>query len=265
MDKQLETQSTPQNNSHWLDIAETASVIGSIGGSIASIVFKEMFMASIPLSLCVALNLANRKRLLSLTRTETKTAIAELAQQNQDNNNNLSEQLAKFQQSSNNQLENVQTDLSQQINELHTDLNKRAQELQTQEDELATKLEYLNQIESSTRGIQSSPNSAELYCQRGVNYQQMGKKERAIEDYTKVIEIDPSSALAHHYRGVVNSELGNRKAAVEDLRKAAKFYFEQGDLDSYQKTRNMSQALHELNYTSKEQNSERVLANSLFS
>ncbi|ELS00375.1 tetratricopeptide repeat protein [Xenococcus sp. PCC 7305] len=264
MEKQEKNKLNFQN-SHWLDIAETASVIGSIGGSVASIFIKEIFLASIPLSVCVALNLTNRKRLLSLTKAETQKAISELAQQNQDENTNLLQQLAKLKKSSNNQLAKQQTDLLQQINKLNTSFNEQTQELQHQEDKLATRLEYLSQIESASRGIQSSPNSAELYCQRGVNYQKMDQKERAIEDYTKVIELDPSSALAHHNRGLVNSELGNRKAAVEDLRKAAKFYFEQGDLNNYQVTRNMSQALHELNYTSGEPDSEKVFANSLFS
>ena len=264
MDKQVETISNSQSNSHWLDIAETASVIGSVGGSVASIFFKELFMASIPLSICVALNLVNRKRIVSLTKAEMKNAIA-VAQQNQESHSNISQKLTQLQQSINNQLAQYQNDQNQQLNKLDTNFNERTQELRQQKDELATKVEYLNQIESSTRAIQSSPNSAELYCQRGVSYQQMGKKERAIEDYTKAIELDTSYALAHHNRGLVNSDLGNKKEAVEDLRKASKFYFEQGDLDNYQKTRNMSQAIHELNNTSKAQDSDKVLANSLFS
>ncbi len=264
MDKQVETTSNSQSN-YWWDLAETSSVIGSIGGSVASIFFKELFMVSIPLSICVALNLVNRKRILSQTKAETKHEIAELIQQNQKSNSNLSQKLTQQQESINNQLAQYQTDQNQQLNKLDTDFNERTQELQQQKDELATKVEYLNQIESFTRAIQSSPNSAELYCQRGVNYQQMSKKDRAIEDYTKAIELNSSYALAFHNRGLVNSDLGNKKAAVEDLRKASKFYFEQGDLDHYQETRNMSQAIHELNSASKEQGSEKVLANSVFS
>ncbi len=268
MDKQVETISTSQSNSHWLDVAETVSIIGSVGGAVASIFIEKIFLASIPLSICVALNLVNRKRILSLTTAETQKVIAELAQQNQDNHTDFSQKLTQLQQSISNQLAKYQNDqniLSQQINKLNTDLQNSTQKLQKQENELATKIEYLSQIESATRAIQSSPESAELYCQRGNSYQQMGKKERAIEDYTKVIELDPSYALAHHNRGLVNSDLGNKKAAVEDLRKASKFYFEQGDLDNYQETRNMSQAIHELNSASKEQGSDKVLANSVFS
>ncbi len=268
MDKQAETISTAQSNSYWLDIAETASVFGSIGGSVASIFFKEFLIASIPLSICVALNLVNRKRILSLTKAETKKAIAELTQQNQDIDANFSQKLANLQQSYNNHLVKYQTDrniLSEQINKLNADFNKRTQELRQKEQELASKLEDLSQIENCTRGIEEIPDSAALYCQRGNSYVHMGNKVRALEDYTKVIELNPSSAIAYHNRGLINSELGNKKAAVEDLRKAAKFYFEQGYFDKYQETRNMSQALHELNSASKKQDSDKVLANSLFS
>ena len=267
MEKQVETRSTSQSK-HWLDIAETASIFGSIGGSVASFFVQEIFLASIPLSICVALNLVNRKRILSLTTAENKKAIAELAQQNQDNRTNFSQKLTQLQQSTNNQLAKYKTDrdiLSQKINKLNHDFNERSQELQQQEEELASKLEDLRQIEKYTRAIEALPDSAELYCQRGNSYEQMGDKERAIEDYNKVIKLDPSSALAYHNRGLVNSELGNKKAAVEDLRRAAKFYFEQGDLENYQKTRNMSQALHELNSVSEEQDSDQILASGLFS
>ncbi len=267
MDKQLGTRLNFQSN-HWLDLAETASVIGSIGGSVASLFFKEIFLASIPLSVCVALNLVNRQRLLNLTTAENKKALAELAQQNQDNYTDIPEQLTQLQQSTNHQLTKYQTaqkTLSQQLTQLNTDLNKRTQELEEQYNQIAVKIDNLSQISSSTQTIQASTPSAKLYCQWGNSYQQLGNQERAIEDYTKAIEIDSRCALAYHNRGLVNSDLGNKKAAVEDLRKAAKFYFEQGDLDNYQKTKNMSQALHELNSASQEQDPNQVLASSLFS
>ena len=60
------------------------------------------------------------------------------------------------------------------------------------------------------------------------------------------------------------SQLDNQQAAVEDLRKAAKLYFEAGDLENYQKTKNISQNLHKLNSTTSEQDPDQVLASSLF-
>ncbi len=267
MEKQVETISNSQNY-YWLDIAETTSVIVSIGSSIASLFFKEIFLVSIPFSVCVTLNLVNRNRILSLTTTTTNKSISEIAQQNQDNHSNLSQKLTQLQQSNNNQLTRYQTDhktLSQQLNKLHTDLNKRTHTLENEFNQIATKIENLTQIESFTRSIKASPNLTEFYYLRGQSYQKMDNKEGAMEDYTKAIELDSSYALAFHNRGLLNADLGIKKAAVEDLRKAAKFYFEKGDLDNYQKTRNMSQNLHELNSASKNQDSEQVLASSLFS
>ena len=45
----------------WLDIVETVSVVGSIGGSIASIFINQAALAAIPLSITVMLNLINRR------------------------------------------------------------------------------------------------------------------------------------------------------------------------------------------------------------
>ena len=267
MEKQLENSSNSQSN-HWLDIAETASVITSIGGSVASLFFKEIFLASIPLSVCVALNLVNRKRLLNLTTLENHKAIAELAQQNQDKYTDILGQLKQLQQSNNNQLAQCQTEqkvLSQQLAQLNTDFNEFTYKIQDKCEHMAANIEDLSQIASSNQAIPTSVNAAELYCQRGNSYQKLGNQKRAFEEYNKAIEVDSRCALAYHNRGLINSDLGNKKAAVEDLRKAAKFYFEQGDLDNYQKTRNMSQALHELNSAAQEQDSDQLLASSLFS
>ena len=267
MEKQLETSSNHQSN-HWLDIAEAASIIGSIGGSIASLFIKEIFLASIPLSVCVALNLVNRKRLLSLTTTENQQAISEIAQRNQDNHTDISKKWTQLQQSTNDRLSQSQTEqktLSQQLKQLDADLNIRSEDIEDKYNQIAGKIDTLSRISISPQTIQASTESAKLYCEWGNSYQQLGNNKKAIEDYTKAIEIDSRCALAYHNRGLLNSELGNKKAAVEDLRKAAKFYFEQGDLDHYQKTKNMSQALHELNSAAQEQDSDQVLASSLFS
>ncbi len=276
MTKQLETGLNSQSY-HWLDIAETTSVIVSIGSSVASLFFKEIFFVSIPFSVCVALNLVNRNRISSITTTKSNKAISELTQKDQDNHSNISQKLTQLQQLNNNQLTKYQTEnktLSQKINKLNTDLNKRTHTLENEFNQIAIKIENLSQIESLTQSIKASPNLAEFYYLRGQSYQEMNNKKGAMEDYTKVIELDSSYALAYHNRGILNADLGNKKAAVEDLRKAAKFYFEKGDLDNYKKTRNMSQDLHELNSDSKDQDelnsdsknqdSDQVLASSLF-
>ena len=93
MEKQVETVLNSQSH-HWLDIAETTSVIVSIGSSVASLFLKEIFLVSVPFSVCVAFNLVNRNRVLSQITTTTTKSISELTQQNQDNHSDISQQLA---------------------------------------------------------------------------------------------------------------------------------------------------------------------------
>jgi hypothetical protein len=84
------------NNFYWLDILETVSVIGYIGGSVASLVSQQVVFASLPLSLSVTLNLVNRGRLLNLVAQGNQTALAELSQRSQEHQTNiktLSEQM----------------------------------------------------------------------------------------------------------------------------------------------------------------------------
>jgi tetratricopeptide (TPR) repeat protein len=282
MKKTLEMPSNSQNK-HWLEIAEVVSVIGSVGGSFALLVSKNFLFASLPLSVCVALNLANRRRLVNLVTQENQKAIATIIEQNQAEQTNLSKQLQQLQQSTDERLAQQTKDnqtnlttLSTQIKkaeQLISDLNKltqtqsdRLKNLNHHQNHLEKAVGYLSEVDSCSQAIQLSPFSAELYYRRGDSHRHLGNKQRAVEDYTKAIELEPHHALAYHHRGLVNSELGNKKAAVEDLRQAAKFYFEQGDLGNYQKTKDMSLALHQLNSDNTDNiSSEPILASTLFS
>lgn len=69
-------------NNQWLDVVETLSVLGSISGSIAAIVFHQIAFASIPLSLSVALNMVNRKLILDSINQSNQTAVAHLRREN---------------------------------------------------------------------------------------------------------------------------------------------------------------------------------------
>ncbi|WP_319421412.1 tetratricopeptide repeat protein [Pleurocapsa sp. FMAR1] len=262
MEKQLPTKTNIQDN-HWLNIAEAVSVVGSIGGTVAAICLKQnIFLASVPLSACVALNLINRKRLLNLVTIENNTAIAQLTQ----HNHNLIEQMMEVQHSASNQKTLYDADyqnMSQQLTQIDASSRDNMQKLQSQYDELAAKVKNLNQINISSQA--RSLNSAQLYCQNAYGYEQMGEKQKAIEEYTQAIKIDAEYAQAYLNRGILYTDMGSKKAAVEDLRQAAKLYFEQGDLDNYQKTKNMTQEIHQLDSTSNGQDSDQVLASGLFS
>ena len=236
MEKQLPTKTNYQDN-HWLNIVEGCAVVGSIGGTVASILLGKMFfLASVPLSTSVALNLINRKRLFNLATIENDKAIAQLTQHNQNDLSNLGDR--------------------------QTQHDSNYQQLQSQYDELASKITKLTLTQTN---VSDSSSSAKLYYQKAIDYEQMGEKLNAIEEYTKAIEIDSGYAEAYSQRGLLYSDTGSRKAAVEDLRKAAKLYFEQGDLDNYQKSKNMTQEIHQSDSTSNGQDSDQVLASGLFS
>ncbi|MDX2099530.1 MAG: hypothetical protein SFW36_17260, partial [Leptolyngbyaceae cyanobacterium bins.59] len=51
------------SNRRWLDIAEYASLSGSVVGAVASLVSQQAVYASAPLSLCILFNILNRQKL----------------------------------------------------------------------------------------------------------------------------------------------------------------------------------------------------------
>lgn len=261
MEKQLDTQANYQDN-HWLNIAETVAVAGSVGGTVASIFLKEMLLVSVPLSACVALNLINRKRLLSLITTQNNEAIATLSQHSQQDHANICDQMMQIQQSVSSDRDRYEIDhknVSENIKQLDSSSQEQMQKLESQHKELASKVMKLAQNTTS--------DSPELYYQNANDYQQVGKKQQAIQEYTKAIKLDREYAEAYAERGALYTDIGNKQLAVEDLRKAAKLYFEKGDIDNYQELKQRTQDVYQVgsDSTSKnQQNSEEVLANSLF-
>ena len=257
MNKQLDINTNDPDN-HWLNIAETIAVVGSVGGSIASIFVKEIALASIPLSTCVALNLINRKRLLNLIDAKNESAIATLSQHNQNERNDICDRMAQIEQSAielQDKSETDRNDTSQQLQQIDSDIQK----INFQYAELASKTAKL--VQSTTSG------SAELYYQNANSYEQIGEMEKAIAEYTKAIKIDESYAEAYVSRGFLFADMGKKQLAVKDLRQAAKLYFDRQDLENYQDIKQKAQDIHKLNLdpTPKQEDSEALLANSLFS
>ncbi len=75
----------------WLDLVETVSVVGSIGGSIAAIFINQAALASIPLSITVMLNLVNRRIQLEATAKTNVSAIAQVMPAVEANNQQISQ------------------------------------------------------------------------------------------------------------------------------------------------------------------------------
>ena len=79
---------------HWLDIAEMTAVAGSLGGSIASIFFKQFLWATLPLSVSAGLAVANHQRLKRLIESQ-QSAVSALVEENQTRITKLKQQSEK--------------------------------------------------------------------------------------------------------------------------------------------------------------------------
>ncbi len=79
----------------WLDIVETVAVVGSIGGSIASIFINQAALASIPLSITVMLNLVNRRLQLEAISKTNQSALAQLIEADESSDRQIA-QLQQF-------------------------------------------------------------------------------------------------------------------------------------------------------------------------
>lgn len=243
-------------NFSWLEIVEALSVLGSIGGSIVSVISQQIVFASIPLSLSVALNLVNRRRILDEISQSNQTAIAQSARENVETQakiGTLTEQLAEVQQ--------LTTDLGQGT----SNLQNSTERLHNEQAKIAEMVSYLQEIETYTQTVRINPNYAEAYYNRGIIYQRLGDKQGAIGDFTEAIRISPSYAKSYHARGLIRAELGDKKRAVADLRKAAKHFFEEGNIANYQTARDLSKKFHELSLQPRTEASEEVAVEYLFS
>ena len=137
----------------------------------------------------------------------------------------------------------------QQLKVEKDELSECTHSLESQLTTVETVVETLQNIENASQIIRSNPEGADAYYQRGLNHQKLGDKTGAIDDYTEALHLDSTYAKAYHSRGVLLAEIGNRKQAVEDLRLAAKYYFEQGDIESYEQARNLSKEFYQVRYS----------------
>ena len=257
LENQSEIKDSPDN--HWLNTAEQVALAGAIGGSIASLFWQEIILASLPLSACVALNLINRQRLLKLATTNNERALATLNQHNQSARGNLIDRMMLIQQSIDNYEET-----SRQLIKLNSRTNEKVNQLEQQQEQTTLEITKLAQVQSYSEPVEDSFNSVELYCRNGDGYQQLGEQQKALREYTKAIESDPNCARAYASRGSLYSHLGSKQSALADLRQAAKLYFARGDIDNYQKVKNQTQNIHQLDSVKNQPEAEQLLANKLF-
>jgi tetratricopeptide (TPR) repeat protein len=268
---QSDLSSNPKSR-HWLELAEGVSILGAVGGSIAAVVSQQVLLvslASVPLSVSLALNMVNRQRLQGKLAQEQLTAIAPLVLQQQQQDEALQTLSAslKLQQAdvvklveSSQQQQFSLGQLAEKSQEHEADLGRAAQKLIAFDhfaahlrDDVPNAHSYTRIAEDESEALTSpqatalaGPNAGKAYYNRGLTYQRMGDMQAAVDDYTKAIHLMPTFAKAYHNRGVAISQLGDKQAAVSDLRAAAKFFFDQGDIASYQEAKDLSKELHNL-------------------
>ncbi len=293
--------STPRKP-HWLDIAEIAAAVGSIGGSITSVFLQQFLWATIPLSASAAFASINHQRLKSLIKEEreaiaisilnNQTKItnleAESGRHDQENKASVAEledelgwvrnlaitELARLQQEenenserTNQELQKLQTSLAK-VDGLSQQLEQELNNIEQKQKETGKLVRELKAIDIFTQNINADLNTVQSYFERGFAYQRLGNKHRAIDDYSKTLELDSSHAQAYHNRGLLYIEIGIEQKAVIDLRRASQLYFDKGNLDKYRETRDLSQKIHQNQPVeaagSNDRDSEQVIVGNLF-
>jgi len=291
----------PSNNQNypWLGIVETVSVVGSIGGSIASIFINQAALAAIPLSITVMLNLVNRRLQIEALSKTNQSAISQLIPAVETNNQHIVQlqqltldypQVKSNVQEHSQSIQTSQTDISyllqeqseaqgkiqaikEQLTQSGTDFSQlksdtqdyaKLQSLYEEQMEVVKKVGYLQEIDSSTQAIRIAPYNADAYYKRGLSFQALGDQQGSIGDFTEAIQLNPSHASAYYSRGLAHTSLSNKKRAVQDLREAAKLFFEAEDIVSYQIAKDASKQIHELNSSVSAEDSEQVAVGSLF-
>ncbi|MDJ0731284.1 MAG: tetratricopeptide repeat protein [Crocosphaera sp.] len=258
----LETQ---ESNSNLAEIFDILSGVGLVGGAVGSFLGNAAF-AAIPLSFSLALQIANRRRLKVELSQMQQSSTMEMTQQFNNNHSNLLEQLQQLREVQKNKLNQQDQKFKTLVNELsnnmknneesiailtikHQEIHEFSHQLESQQKQVQTIVKTLENIENFSQMIRTNPEGAEAYYQRGLNHQKLGDKTGAIEDYTEALHLDSTHPKAYHNRGVLLADIGNKKQAVEDLRLAAKYYFEQGDIESYEQARNLSKEFYEVRYS----------------
>lgn len=77
------------------------------------------------------------------------------------------------------------------------------------------------------------------YVMRGATRYDLGDREGAIADYGQAITINQDFARAYYFRASVYLEMRNKQLAIKDFKAAAERYLAQGNVEGYQKTRQL--------------------------
>ena len=231
-----ENLQNPNPKSQLLEKVEIASVVGSVIGAIASVGLQmSPAVAAIPLSVTVALNLANRRLLLESMQQSNYAAIATVIQESvktQTKLESLADQQAGFEQQTHNkhtELHGGFSLLDEQLKQLtinfssSQDTNNQAiAQLKHEDSSTSAKLETLN--EQLEKLQQQTDKLVQEQSNKLMNEQAKIARTvdalREIETCTQSIRINPISANAFFNRGLSYQRLGDKEAAIGDYTEA---------------------------------------------
>ena len=94
--------------------------------------------------------------------------------------------------------------------------------------------DYKAAIRIFSRLIQTYPQYADAYYNRGLAKAKLGDTQGAIADYNEAIKIDINLAEAYEERGNLWLKLKDKNQAIKDFKKAAELYKKQNNMISYE-------------------------------
>ncbi|MEG3438154.1 tetratricopeptide repeat protein [Pannus brasiliensis CCIBt3594] len=238
------------------------TAVVAAGGAIAAAATQNVALAAFPLAGAIGVHIFNRRQLLAAMTDHYETMIR---QQNlyivnhQESLNALSARLQTWQEEMNVRIERETGDIREQIRnkgqeivalqDITGELTQFTATIDSKQQQLRGVVERIQQIENASHILQTDPDSARMYYQRGLNFHKLGEKQDALIDFNRAIDLDPQYADAYHGRGILLAEMGDRQGAVDDLRAAAKYYFELGEIDSYQRSKDLALELYDHSLT----------------
>ena len=75
---------------------------------------------------------------------------------------------------------------------------------------------FADAIARYTDAIRENPNDATAHYRRGLAYEQLSNRDRALEDFNSAIRLDPELAAAYHHRGNIFRRRNVLVSALED-------------------------------------------------
>ena len=85
----------------------------------------------------------------------------------------------------------------------------------------ASQMKLQDALADYEQAIALAPEAPDPYLNRGATLENMGRWEEAIADYNRVLAIDPDDAAAYNNRGNAEGGRGNWEAALKDFKRAA--------------------------------------------